>query len=259
LEQQRSNLQQQQQELMQQSMQLDPHQPDQAEQLDDCRTKIEQLQEEEKDINKQLSSDQTVAIDTEQLEWLQQRLIESWFTDEVRGRVLFFHHPPYVTESTKWYQGQTLAVRQRLRSVFDQVAKVVGERAQGQAIVDLVLNGHAHCLEYLRTHETGHADSQINWIVCGGSGYSLRRQRAEGVNLFEEINPYRHQAAKPIATSKLFVGRSGQGSSKHRPYSFLRIDVQAGSPPRFVVQPVIADRYQHQWYEQKLPSFEITN
>lgn len=270
LEQQRSEIQQQQQELMQQLMQLDPNQPDQAEQLDDCRTKLEQLQEEEKDINKQLTTDQTVSIDTEQLEWLRQRLVESWFTDEVRGRVLFFHHPPYVTEATKWYQGQTLAVRQRLRWVLDQVAKAVGDRAQGRAMVDLVLNGHAHCLEYLRTGDTGHADAQTNWIVCGGSGYSLRRQREQGAELFEDLRDsgryasrdsghYSGRNAQPIATSKLFVGRRGQGSHKHRPYSFLRIDVRSGTPPRFVVQPVIADRYRHEWIEQRLPAFEITN
>jgi len=45
--------------------------------------------------------------------------------------------------------------------------------------VDLVLNGHAHRLEYLRTGDTGHADLNINWIVV--AGFSLR-QRPEGAN-----------------------------------------------------------------------------
>jgi hypothetical protein len=33
--------------------------------------------------------------------------------------------------------------------------------------------------------DTGHADRNLNWIVCGGSGYSLRRQRNEGQELSE--------------------------------------------------------------------------
>lgn len=260
LEQRRAEVQQQQQELLQRSMQLtmqlNPQEPDQAEQLDDYRTKLEQLEEIEKDINKQLAADRSPVIDLEQLDWLKQRLIESWFTDAVRGRVLFFHHPPYVTEATKWQQGQTFAVRQRLRSVLDQVAEAVGKKAQGRPIVDLVLNGHAHCLEYLRTGDTGHADAHTNWIVCGGSGYSLRRQRPEGPDLLEASTT---GAIRSIATSQAFIGRSGQGSHKRRPYSFLRIDVQGDKIPKFVVRPYVAERYRQQWYEQSLPAFQLEN
>ncbi len=258
LEQRRAEVQQQKQELLQRSMQLNSKQLDQAEQLDDCRTKLEQLEEVEKDINKQLATDRSPIIDVEQLDWLKQRLIESWFTEEVRGRVLFFHHPPYVTEATKWQQGQTLAVRQRLRSVLDQVAAAVGEKPQGRPIVDLVLNGHAHCLEYLRTGDTGHADAHTNWIVCGGSGYSLRRQRSEGPELME-VSEATKGRLRSVATSHWFVGRSGQGLYKRRPYSFVRIDVQGDKIPRFVVRPYVAERYRHQWYEQSLPIIQLEN
>lgn len=256
LEQQRLEVQQQQQQLMQTLMRLNPNLPDELEQLDDCRTKLEQLEEIEKDINKQLIVSPSTVVDTEQLDWLQQRLIESWFTDEVRGRVLFFHHPPYVTEATKWHQGQTLAVRQRLRSVLDQVARAIGNKAQGRPLVDLVLNGHAHCLEHLRTGDTGYADAHTNWIVCGGSGYSLRRQRQEGPDLFEEESGGLRKL-RSVANSLLYVGRSGRGTRKHRPYSFLRIDVQDGMPPKFVVRPYVAEYYRREWYERSLPAFEI--
>ncbi|MBF2050661.1 MAG: metallophosphoesterase [Elainella sp. C42_A2020_010] len=256
LEQRRLEVQQQQQQLLQTARQLNPNNPDEAEQLDDCRTKLEQLEEVEKDIDKQLAADPATVVDTEQLEWLKQRLIESWQTETVRGRVLFFHHPPYVTEATKWHQGQTLAVRLRLRDLLNQVAATIGETSQGRPLVDLVLNGHAHCLEYLQTGDTGYADANIHWIVCGGSGYSLRRQRQEGPELFEPC-PEQIGKQRSVARSMLFVGRHGQGSYKRRPYSFLRIDVKDGIPPRFVIRPYVAERYRHQWYEHSLAAFEI--
>ncbi|MBW4468606.1 MAG: metallophosphoesterase [Pegethrix bostrychoides GSE-TBD4-15B] len=252
LEQRRAKVQQEQVELVQRSMQLNANSPDEAEQLDDCRTKLEQLEEIEKDITKQLQADSSEPVDTDQLSWLTQRLIESWQNQAVRGRVLFFHHPPYVTEATKWHQGQTLAVRQRLRLALDQVAVAVDH--QQRPVVDLVLNGHAHCFEHLQTGDTGGGDAYTNWLVCGGSGYSLRRQRPEGAEIWEDGLDGQERL---MARSRLFVGRSGQGSHKRRPYSFLRIDVQAGSPPRFVVRPHVAERYQHEWLEQSLPSFKI--
>ena len=57
------------------------------------------------DIDKQLDGNTLPVVDTEQLNWLQERLIAP-------GKILmcgaaFFSstHPPYVTESTKWCQG----------------------------------------------------------------------------------------------------------------------------------------------------------
>src|SRR5579883_1245371 len=213
---------------------LNPNTPDGAEQVDDLNAKLQQLTEVSKDITKQLESNETTEVDRDQLEWLQERLIASWQTDDVRGRVLFFHHPPYVTEATKWHQAQTLAVRYRLRQVLDAVAAVIGERSQGRSVVDLVINGHAHCLEYLRTVDTGHADANTNWIVCGGSGFSLRRQREEGPELTEVFGQPEVDDARPVAKSQLFVGRSGQGSQRRRPYSFILFDVQKRTPPKFV-------------------------
>lgn len=253
----RADVQRQQIEAIERTADLNPDQPGDADQLDDLRTKLEQLEEMERDIHKQLVANQSSDVDYEQLEWLQERLIESWHTDAVRGRVIFFHHPPYVTEATKWDQSQTLAVRYRLRQVLDQVAQAVGKLPAGRPLVDLVLNGHAHCLEYLQTQDTGHADSQINWIVCGGSGYSLRRQRSEGTDLIETIGAAKTEKPRFVARSHFFVGRTGQGTHKRRPYSFIRIDVKAGSPPKFVVRPYVAEWHHHAWTNKALPAFEI--
>ncbi|AFY76988.1 Calcineurin-like phosphoesterase [Pleurocapsa sp. PCC 7327] len=257
LEELRSHFEREKQELMQAAERLNPDLPDDAEQLDDMRAKIEQIDEVILDIDKQLEARETQAIDSEQLDWLQQRLIDSWNKADVRGRVLFFHHPPYVTEATKWNLAQTLEIRHHLRRVFDNVAAALGSLRGDRPLVDLILNGHAHCLEYIRTLDTGRADSHLNCIVCGGSGYSLRRQRQEGSDLMETFWEEGDRRARLVARSQLFVGRSGQGSKKRRPYSFLRIDVREGTPPQFVVRVFISERFQHQWYESELQPFTI--
>lgn len=257
LEQRRDELEQEKQQILATSIKLNPDSPEESEQLDDLHAKLEHIQEQKLDIDKQLAADEKTVTDMEQLDWLRQRLIESWHTEDVRGRVVYFHHPPYVTEATKWHQGQTMAIRRRLRRVLDAVYDEVGGLANGRPLVDLVLNGHAHCLEYLRTADTGHADSNINWIVCGGSGYSLRRQRIEGPNLMESFADEGGSHSRLVAKSLLFVGRNGQGSQKRRPYSFVRIDVREGKPPKFIVRPFITERFQRQWSNSEVKSFVI--
>lgn len=257
LENRRNELEREKLQIIETSAKLSPDRPDEAEQLDDLHAKLQQIDEVKIDIDKQLASNETTVTDIEQLNWLQQRLIESWNTAEVRGRVIYFHHPPYVTEATKWEQAQTLAIRRRLRRVFDAVADAVGSLFEGRPIVDLILNGHAHCLEHLRTGDTGHADSNLNWIVCGGSGFSLRRQRTEGPELTETFGDTEGDRTLKVARSLLFVGRHGQGSQKRRPYSFLRIDVQDGKPPKFIVRPFISERFQRQWSNSHIEPFEI--
>ncbi|NJR41157.1 MAG: hypothetical protein HC781_22855 [Leptolyngbyaceae cyanobacterium CSU_1_4] len=82
-------------------------------------------------------------------------------------------------------QPEVLRVRGQLRHVLNQVAKAIKPLRQNQPLVNLILSGHSHCLEHIRTLETGHADSHLDWIVCGGSGASLRRQRRAGAQIIE--------------------------------------------------------------------------
>jgi 3',5'-cyclic AMP phosphodiesterase CpdA len=244
LEKRREDLEQEKQQIIENSAKLRPENPTEADKLDDYHANLSQIEEIIVDIDKQLATNKTTLTDIEQLEWLKQRLIESWNNTEVRGRVIYFHHPPYVTEATKWQQAQTLIIRDRLRGVLNRVAKEIGSLAQGRSLVDLVLNGHAHCLEHLETMDTGHADSHIHWIVCGGSGFSLRRQRIEGADLMEEN--------RLVARSHLFIGRNGQGFQKRRPYSGLRIDVKGDAQPKFIIRPLVAEWYQRQWHNHEL-------
>ncbi|WP_373524791.1 metallophosphoesterase [Nostoc sp.] len=254
LEKRREDLEQEKLQIIENSAKLDPKKPHEADQLDDSQSNLSQIEEMIVDIDKQLATDKTIVTDTEQLEWLKQKLIESWNTAEVRGRVIYFHHPPYVTEATKWQQAQTLIIRDRLRGVLDAVAKKVGSLTQGRPLVNLVLNGHAHCLEHLETMDTGHADAHIHWIVCGGSGFSLRRQRAEGADLMETFG----NENRLVARSHLFVGRNGQGSQKRRPYSGLRIDVKGDGQPKFIVRPFVAEWHQRQWHNRELEPLIIS-
>lgn len=222
--------------------------------VEEAYSKVEQIEEQLLDIDKQLTNDTESVVDIEQLTWLKRQLIQSWQDPKVRGRILFFHHPPYVTEATKWYQGQTLAVRQNLRWVLNEVQSEVTELIKGRPLVDLIINGHAHCLEYLKTENTGHADSHLNWVICGGSGFSLRRQRSEGPELTEKLDG---ETERIVARSQFYIGRYGHGSQKHRPYSGLRIDVKAGTPPKIILQPLVAERFQHQWQNHVMDAIEI--
>lgn len=249
LKQQRDSLIQRKREIIQTLTKLNSEKMEEAEQIDDLEAHLSQIEEIIVDIDKQLGTVE-ISNDTEQLNWFKERLIASWRNPEVRGRIVFFHHPPYVTEATKWQQSQTLAVRKHFAQTLDAVAQELGDIPQGRALIDLVFNGHAHCLEYIQTLDTGHADSHINWLICGGSGFSLRRQREEGGDLID--NDGRH-----LAHSLLFLGRSGSGRQKRRPYSCLRIDVCDGSPPKFRVRPLVAERYQGEWHNYEIEPFLI--
>ena len=237
--------------LASESEALDMDIPEQAGRATRIYAKIEQLEEQIWDIDKQLTASQEdMEVDVEQLDWLRDRLIASWQDPEAKGRIVYFHHPPYVTESTKWYQGQTLAVRTNIRQVLNDVEAAVGERAGNRPLLDLVLNGHAHCFEYLKTVDTGHGDRNIPWVVCGGSGFSLRRQRNEGQVLEEYGNP--------VAECHLFLGRSGYGREKKRPYTALRVDVKyEGEMPRIVLRPLVVERYQSEWRNYDAEPIEL--
>ena len=231
---------------------LDRNNPEEAEQIDDYYAKLEHIAESQRDIEKQLNKEEQ-ATDWAQLEWLKDSLTASWQDETARGRIVFLHHPPYVTEKTKWNQGQTLAIRDRLRQVFDDALKEIGTLPEGRSVVDIVFSGHAHCLEHLYTKDTGYADSHTNWIVCGGSGHSLRRQRQEGAVLYQDADLDR----QPIGQSHLYVGRKGKGKNRKRPYSFLRIDVRCGDKPKFTVNPYVAEWHRHQWNEYAIDPFVI--
>ena len=147
-----------------------------------------------------------------------------------------------------WLIGKTA-----IASMFGDAIREIGTLPAGRSLIDLVLSGHAHCLEHLYTKDTGRGDSYIDWIVCGGSGHSLRRQRREGTVIYQNAD----LNSDPIGQSQLYVGRNGSGQDKKRPYSFLRIDVETVDRPKFTVKPYIAEWHQRQWHEYAINSFVI--
>jgi 3',5'-cyclic AMP phosphodiesterase CpdA len=234
------------------------------EEADDSRADalglVEELDERIRDIDKQLASGAAARaglrppVDSEQLDWFARELEASWRNPAVRGRLLLLHHPPYVTEATKWNQGQTLAVRHRLQQVLDGVEKRLGgrqgERLGGRPLLDLAFSGHAHCLELVQVGDGAHGDAGIPWVVCGGGGYSLRRQRPEGAVL-------RADDGTPLARSRLFLGRQGHGAGLRRCYSGVRVDVEAGAPPRFTLTPLVAEQAGGGWHCRPLEPVRV--
>ncbi len=144
-----------------------------------------------------------------------------------------------------------------MRWVFDQVAATLGSQIQDRPIVDLVLSGHAHCLEYLRTVDTGYADSHINYIISGGSGRRPRRQRLEGTELLETFTDVPGSPTRKVADSLLYIGRKDYTFQKQLAYSCVRIDVHDGIPPKFTVTPLVAERVDKQWFSSQLDPFVI--
>lgn len=190
-------------------------------------------------------------LDWEQLCWLRDRLTASLRNPEVRGRILYLHHPPYVTEATKLHEQACLSVRRHLRWVLDAVAQQVGP-ATPKPLVNLTLSGHAHCFEYLRSMETGHSDSHLDWMICGGSGARVRSQHSDTA-----IMEGKGSNQRLVAKSQMFVGRHGDTHGTHWPYSFVRIDVQPGDTVKLVVRPFVVEGYQGEWQRRELPSLVL--
>ena len=234
------------------SEKLDLGNPLQQDLMNDYQSQIQQVQKKQRQIRSKLEPKEN-ALDYEQLNWFKNQLISSWSDSSVRGRIVYLHHPPYTTEATKYQLEETLEVRYHLRQILNEVSCSLGDYTRGRPLLDLVISGHAHCFEHLYTLDTGHADSNINWLICGAGGHSVRRQQS-GNSMVVEI-----QNGKPeqVAQSRLFLGCKGYGIYKKQSYSCLRIDVKEGDPLKFCVHPLVAERAYQNWYHYQLDSLAI--
>jgi hypothetical protein len=118
--------------------------------------------------------------------------------------------------------------------------------------VDLVLSGHAHCLEHVQTLDTGHADAGIDWVVCGGSGAGLRRQREAGADILESLSQGGKSRTQVVAKSRLYAGVHMRGNKQQQFHSFLRIEVRPHEPQKFVIRPFVVSRYPDGWQTKAL-------
>lgn len=197
-------------------------------------------------------------FDSAQLDWLKQSLIASHQDPAVALRIIYLHHSPYTTEETRWQQSETLYVRRHLRAVFDQVAAILSQSGRTAPIVNLTLSGHAHCFEHLQTEKTGHADSFLNWIVCGGSGDSIRRQRSGGSELLEKLVYQGRPHPEIVAKSLCYAGVEGDRQSRQYSHSLLRIDIDPLAACPIKITPILLRQTGHQWQNQALAPILIS-
>lgn len=113
---------------------LDLGNPLQQDLMNDYQSKIHQINEKQRDIRQKLDVEQ-LESDREQLNWFKQKLILSWSDSTVRGRIVYLHHSPYTTESTKHQLEETSQVRHHLRQILAEVGQTMGYYTQGRPLV----------------------------------------------------------------------------------------------------------------------------
>ena len=214
------------------------------------------------DSNTWKSSPEVPGFDQAQLDWLEQGLVNSWRSPDSVGRIVYLHHSPYTTESSRWQQPETLWVRRHLRQVLDNVkatlALDMGEHSfDSSPLVDLVISGHAHCLEHVTTGQTGHGDANLNWLVCGGSGVSLRRQRQTGKDILETLTVEGRSVTEVVARSQLYAGVHGHRDKKQHFHSFVQIDVHPNAKRGLVVRPFVVVNGRTGWQTKALGEISV--
>ena len=210
------------------------------------------------DSNTWNASSEALGFDQAQLDWLEASLIHSWQTPNTIARIVYLHHSPYTTEAFHWQQPETTWVRQHLRQVFNKVALTIKKREKvSPPIVDLVLSGHAHCLEHLKTTPSTQGDSSIDWVVCGGSGASVRRQRSGEADILENIFQRGRRQAKVVARSQLFVGRRCRQPHEQSSHSFIRVDVNPYHAQKITVSPFVVTKANGNWRTEVRSPFPV--
>jgi len=165
---------------------------------------------------------------------------------------LVLHHRRNVTEfATKWFRGDPGRSQSTSARVLDQVAAETGDEdrfSKGEAtLLDLGAERRTptawKAAAPRRRHR--HGDAHIPWLICGGSAYSLRRQRPEGSGPAGAIEA---AGSCTVRTRQLFIGRSGKGKQPAAPYFGLcGWRFQPAGPPDSRFDRWWAERRQHRW------------
>lgn len=208
------------------------------------------------DSNTWNTSPEANGFDQQQLSWLEQRLIMSWQKPDTVGRIIYLHHSPYTTESVRWQQPETLWVRRHLQTVLDRVDQRL-KKPHRRPLVDLIISGHAHCLEHMQTAHTGHADSYTDWIVCGGSGAALRPQCKAGSDILGKVLGKGKHYTSVVARSQLYAGVHGRGREKQQFHSFLRIEVRPYQLQKLLVFPFVVNQSITGWQTEALKPISV--
>ena len=212
------------------------------------------------DSNTWKTAPNMAGFDYEQLDWLVNSLTRSWRTPGTIGRIIYLHHSPYTTEVSRWQQSETLWVRKHLRGVFKRVALEL-EQSEPRPLVDLVISGHAHCLEHLQTMSKSgvrQADAGMDWIVCGGSGIDVRSQwRTQSAEIMENVTHSGRSYPSVVAKSHLYVGNHTKKNKKQSLYSFIRVSVWPRREQVFNVVPHVVSVDEKGWQTVSLSALNI--
>jgi hypothetical protein len=178
--------------------------------------------------------------DTAQLEWLEAGLAAAERERPGGWRVVYLHHPLFSSIGNHCEHPEIQGVRENLLA-----------RLQGR--VHLVLAGHSHAFEWVRSNalpETG------LFITGGGGQISLRRSLLEPSLLYR--NRDRYERLRQAGVVECAVGGRGPAAADGEAgplYHYLRVEV---TPEALIVRPVgvrrLADGYRR---EAPMPVFHV--
>jgi 3',5'-cyclic AMP phosphodiesterase CpdA len=150
--------------------------------------------------------------DGPQLDWLNRSLEESLRKNPNGRRVVFLHHPLYTTTTSHCEESGVVGVRRNL-------VPILKDR------VDLVLAGHSHALEWIRSP----ALPNTGLIVSGGGGVSLGKSVLDPVE--QGGHDERLKKLKGSGAEECVFGGRGAGDLHH----YLSVEV---TPETLTVRPI---------------------
>jgi 3',5'-cyclic AMP phosphodiesterase CpdA len=177
--------------------------------------------------------------DAAQLAWLERVLARSVRERPDAWRVVYLHHPLYTSLTNYCENGDVTGVRDNLL-----------DRLRGR--VDLILSGHAHAFEYLRSE---HLPDTALVVTGGGGQVSLRRSvvapEARGRYAMRYAALRRAGVTECVVSGRGPTAPDGEAGAL---YHYLRLEVAAD---RLRVSPIGVRRLLGGGYrrEEPLPAF----
>jgi hypothetical protein len=172
--------------------------------------------------------------DAEQLSWLDRALSESVRERPGYWRVVYLHHPLYTTIWNHCEHSDVQGVRGNLLEIL-------------QGRVDLVLSGHSHAFEWVRSAELPHAGL---FVTGGGGQVSLWRSVLDPRRYTRHRERYRAlRAAGVVECAVSGRGPAADDGASGKLYHYLQVDV---TPEALTVRPVGVRRLAS-GYRRELP------
>jgi hypothetical protein len=110
-------------------------------------------------------------------------------------------------------------------------------------------------MEVLQTHDTRHADSHNDLVICRCSVCGIRRRHRQGSQLIEKDVD---GTEKYLATSNLFIGHEWEKTDSRDAHSGLRIDIDTGQPITIRLTPLVICRLKEGWNYYEIEPVTLT-